>query len=166
MVTSPVPSALSVRVSRRITCGCWSCSSAASSMVTSRSPAGISRDRAFMNVVLPAPVPPLTRMLSRAFTPIRRAAAIAGERTWRSAIASRLVPRMMKRRIEIAAPSRARGGMMTLTREPSGRRASTMGLDSSTRRPTPPAIRCAMWRRCWASRKRTSTGSRRPLRST
>ena len=32
-------------------------------------------------------------------------------------------------------PSRARGGMMALTREPSGSLASTMGDDSSTRRP-------------------------------
>ena len=34
------------------------------------------------------------------------------------------------------APLSDSGGMMALTREPSGRRASTMGLDSSTRRPT------------------------------
>ncbi|MCY1373707.1 hypothetical protein D9M69_609970 [compost metagenome] len=39
------------------------------------------------------------------------------------------------RRIESTGPSRASGGMMAFTREPSGRRASTMGLDSSTRRP-------------------------------
>ena len=35
-----------------------------------------------------------------------------------------------------SAPLSDSGGMMALTREPSGRRASTMGLDSSTRRPT------------------------------
>ena len=38
-------------------------------------------------------------------------------------------------------PSIARGGAMTLTRDPSGRRASQMGLDSSTRRPTCDTIR-------------------------
>ena len=41
-----------------------------------------------------------------------------------------------KRRMERIGPSMASGGMMALTREPSGRRASTMGEDSSTRRPT------------------------------
>jgi hypothetical protein len=35
-----------------------------------------------------------------------------------------------------AVPSMASGGAITLTREPSGRRASQIGLDSSTRRPT------------------------------
>ena len=40
-----------------------------------------------------------------------------------------------KRRIERQGPSMARGGMMAFTREPSARRASTMGEDSSTRRP-------------------------------
>jgi len=38
---------------------------------------------------------------------------------------------MPKRRME-SIVSRARGGMMTLTREPSGSRASTRGVDSST----------------------------------
>ena len=166
IVTCPVPSALIVRVSRRMTWGCWSWSSAASSMVMRRSPSGISRDRAFMNVVLPAPVPPAMRMLSRARTAIRKSSRIAGESTWRSAISSSPVPRITKRRIEIAAPSRARGGMMTLTRDPSGRRASSIGLDSSTRRPIQPAIRWATCRRCCASRKRISIGSRRPRRST
>ena len=135
-------------------------------MVMSRSPSGISLDNAFMNVVLPAPVPPLMRMLSRAFTPMLNSSAIAGESTWCSAMSARLVPRITKRRIEIAAPSSASGGMMMLTREPSGRRASTIGLDSSIRRPIQPAIRCAMCSRCCASRKRTSTGSSRPRRST
>src|SRR4030043_422121 len=43
-------------------------------------------------------------------------------------------------RMERAGPSRARGGMMALTREPSGSRASTMGEDSSMRRPPPELI--------------------------
>ena len=38
----------------------------------------------------------------------------------------------------------------TFTREPSGRRASTVGHDSSNRRPTPETIFCTMRRR-WAS---------------
>ena len=46
-------------------------------------------------------------------------------------------------------PSSASGGMMALTREPSGRRASTIGDDSSTRRPTRETMRsmiCSRWR--------------------
>jgi hypothetical protein len=43
---------------------------------------------------------------------------------------SRLNLRMVR-----AGPSIASGGTMTLTREPSGRRASQIGEDSSTRRP-------------------------------
>ena len=41
-----------------------------------------------------------------------------------------------KRRIESAGPSIASGGITTLTREPSASRASTIGLSSSTRRPS------------------------------
>ena len=40
-VTSPLPSMLGGRVSRRTTCGCCSCSSAASSIVTMRSGVGM-----------------------------------------------------------------------------------------------------------------------------
>jgi hypothetical protein len=54
------------------------------------------------------------------------------------------------------APSMASGGAMTLTREPSGRRASQMGLDSSTRRPTWLTMRWQMLRSCPLSRKRMS----------
>src|SRR4030095_5572889 len=39
-------------------------------------------------------------------------------------------------RIDRTGPSSANGGMIAFTREPSGRRASTIGDDSSTRRPT------------------------------
>ena len=38
-------------------------------------------------------------------------------------------------------PFRASGGMITLTREPSTKRASAIGLDSSTRRPTVETMR-------------------------
>ena len=42
----------------------------------------------------------------------------------------------VNRRIESAGPSTASGGMTTFTREPSARRASAIGLSSSTRRPS------------------------------
>jgi hypothetical protein len=45
-------------------------------------------------------------------------------------------------------PSIASGGAMTLTREPSGRRASQIGEDSSTRRPTWLTMRWQMFISC------------------
>ncbi len=54
--------------------------------------------------------------------------------------------------------STASGGMIALIREPSGRRASTMGEASSTRRPTRPTILSMVRRRCPSSVKRPSTG--------
>ena len=53
-----------------------------------------------------------------------------------------------KRRIESDGPSSASGGMIALIREPSGRRASTIGDDSSTRRPTRDTIRSMISIRC------------------
>src|SRR5262249_19035884 len=69
-------------------------------------------------------------------------------------------------RIEIEVPLIEHGGAMTLTREPSGRRASQIGFDSSTRRPTPVTIRVAMDMTCELSRNLTSDNSSLPLRST
>ena len=80
-VTSPRPSRLAVRVSSRTTCGCCSCSSAASSIVTMRSPMSISRDSAFSSVVLPEPVPPEMMTLRRRAppSPARRATGWVSE---------------------------------------------------------------------------------------
>ena len=62
-------------------------------------------------------------------------------------------------------PRKASGGTMALMREPSARRASTMGEDSSIRRPTAATIRSMMRRYCWFELKTTSVRSIRPLRS-
>ena len=136
IVISPVPSRLAVRVSSRTTCGCCSCNSAASSIVTMRSARSIIRDSALSSVVLPEPVPPEIRMLSRQRAAIFSTVAIAGE----------MLP-LLRHHVErdrsswrtcgsrSTAPSIASGGMMMLTRLPSGRRASTSGRDSSMRRP-------------------------------
>ena len=51
-------------------------------------------------------------------------------------------------RMVSAGPSMASGGAMTLTRLPSGRRASQIGLDSSTRRPTWLTMRWQMFISC------------------
>ena len=50
-----------------------------------------------------------------------------------------------KRRIVSVGPLSASGGMITLTRSPVGRRASTIGLDSSTRRLTCETMRSIVW---------------------
>ena len=56
--------------------------------------------------------------------------------------------------------------MIALTRLPSGRRASTIGDDSSMRRPTCATILLMIRRRCESSLKRTVVSYRRPWRST
>src|SRR3546814_15463223 len=55
-------------------------------------------------------------------------------------------------RMEMAVPRRDSGGTMTLTRLPSGRRASASGVVWSTRRPPLFTMRWAIWNRCSASR--------------
>ena len=70
---------------------------------------------------------------------------------------------MRKRRIESDGPSSASGGMIALTRDPSRSRASTIGLDSSMRRPTVLTMRsmiCIRWR---SSLKTMSVCSSRPF---
>ena len=66
IVTSPRPSTDAGRLSSRTTCGWRNRSSAASSIVTTRSLGSIQAESAFSRVVLPEPVPPETRMLRRA----------------------------------------------------------------------------------------------------
>jgi len=63
-------------------------------------------------------------------------------------------------------PFSASGGITALTREPSGRRASTIGLDSSTRRPTAVTILSITCRYWPSSVKARSVGSMTPRRST
>jgi len=77
-VASPVPSMLASRVSSRTTCGCCRISSAESSIVITRSSWGVNPDRASSNVVFPAPVPPESRTLARAWTAAARNCIISG----------------------------------------------------------------------------------------
>ena len=68
-------------------------------------------------------------------------------------------------RMVMTGPTNDSGGMMALTREPSVRRASTIGLDSSTRRPIGAMIR-SMMRMTWSSFwKTTLVSSSLPERS-
>ena len=83
------------------------------------------------SVVLPAPVPPLIRQFSRARTQCDRKSSI-GRVSARSVTRSSAFSRSAgNRRIESSGPSTASGGMIALTREPSARRASTIGELSS-----------------------------------
>ena len=69
-------------------------------------------------------------------------------------------------RIVSIGPSTESGGITAFTREPSASRASTIGDDSSMRRPTCPTMR-SMTRRRWSSEKnRESVSTMTPLRST
>ena len=61
-------------------CGCWSFSSAASSIVMMRSSSGRNDDSTFNVVVFPAPVPPDTSMLTRPVTQARRNSTTCGLR--------------------------------------------------------------------------------------
>ena len=60
----------------------------------------------------------------------------------------------------------ASGGMITLMRDPSASRASTIGEDSSTRRPTADTILSMMCIRCALSLNMILVSSRTPARST
>ena len=93
------------------------------------------------SVVLPVPVPPLTRMFRRSITHARRNVAAAAPRQFistRSSIVSRWAGNL---RTVSVGPLQASGGIMALTREPSGSRASTSGWLLSIRRPTWATIR-------------------------
>ncbi len=68
-------------------------------------------------------------------------------------------------RIVSVGPRSDSGGMIALTRLPSGRRASTIGEDSSTRRPTCETMRSMIRSTCASSVKLTFARSIRPLRS-
>ena len=72
MLTSPRPSMLGGRDSRRTTWRRAILSSTASSMVTMRSPCGMKLDTTLSSVVLPVPVPPLIRMFSLPSTQVER----------------------------------------------------------------------------------------------
>ena len=147
-LTSPRPSMLDGRVSRRTTWLCCNCSSAESSIVTTRSWLPIDADSALSMVVLPEPVPPetitLRRLATTAFSIVAQSTVIEPYST----SLSMLVRLGGNLRMERHGPSMASGGMIALMRLPSGRRASTIGELSSTRRPTFETILPMMRSRC------------------
>ena len=164
--TAPSPSRLGGRVSSRTTCGCLSCNSAASSMVTTRSFGAMNADKALSIVVLPEPVPPDTTMFNRDFTTPLSSSIIPSVRERHATRSSGISLSVPKRRIDSSGPSTESGAMMALTRDPSARRASTIGEDSSTRRPTCETILSIMRSRWLSSLNETLVNSSWPLRST
>ncbi len=97
---------------------------------------------------------------------IWRSFIICGDMLPNSTIFSSVIFFSANLRMEIAAPSMASGGMMMFTRLPSFRRASHIGLDSSTRRPIQLTMRVHMFIRWLWSRKVMSVRSSLPPRST
>ena len=166
MRISPLPSMFGGRDSSVITCSCWSWSSAASSIVTMRSSRGTNDDIAFSIVVLPEPVPPEMRTFSFPLTHAARNCAACGVSELKLIRSSIVYGSRENFRIVSVGPFSASGGMIALTRLPSGRRASTIGEASSIRRPTCETI-LSMIRSRWAlSANDTSVRSIRPSRST
>jgi hypothetical protein len=120
-------------------------------MVTMRSRSGIAVDIALSNVVLPDPVPPEMRTLSSAWTQRSRKSTASSDSEFnrtRSVSSSR---RLENLRMVSSAPESDNGGITALTRLPSGSRASTIGEDSSTRRPISLTMRLMIRRRCASS---------------
>ncbi len=69
-------------------------------------------------------------------------------------------------RIVSSGPDSERGAMIAFTRDPSGSRASTIGDDSSIRRPICPTIFVMIRRRCESSVNVSPVRESRPRRST
>src|SRR5438094_9173234 len=93
-------------------------------------------ERMLRSVVLPEPVPPETRMFRRARTHERRNVMISGlEDLNRLTMSAGPHFSLANFRMVSAGPFNAMGGMKTLTRKPSFRRASHVGVDSSESRP-------------------------------
>src|ERR1700688_826697 len=110
----------------------------------------MNEERMFSRVVLPEPVPPETRILNLARTHERRNDISSGlDDLKRFTTSAGPHFSLANFRIVRHGPFKAIGGMTTLTRDPSLSRASQMGVDSSTRRPTRLTMRsmtCRIWR--------------------
>ncbi|MPN31811.1 hypothetical protein SDC9_179286 [bioreactor metagenome] len=141
--SAPLPSAFAGRPSRRTQCGWGGSSSRESSTTTSRWSGGTRPSRVPSTVVLPVPVPPLTRNASRcSMIPSSSVRPTAGSdpRSTRSARVNRCRDGT---RSEMHVPGSATEPSTACTRVPSGSRASTQGAASSRRRPTRAARRSA-----------------------
>ena len=118
------------------------CISALSSIVMIRSSFGIKSDIAFKNVVFPAPVPPLTKILYFAITNFLMNCAASSVILPQSISFFIVNGSSGNVRIVRIGPFTATGFMTTLTRDPSFSLASTIGEASLTYRFASPTI-------CW-----------------
>ncbi len=134
-------------------------------MVMIRSSSGMNDDRTFRQVVLPDPVPPDTKTLSRAAMQARRKSNISGVAVPNPIMSSTVIGLAGNFRTVITGPISDSGSMIALTREPSGSRASTRGLVWSIRRPSGVMIRSMMRSTCSSLRKTVSTRRILPPRS-
>ena len=117
-------------------------------------------------VVFPEPVPPDTTTFSLPSTQARSKFAISGVKVLKPIRSFTVKGSLANFRMVIDGPFNANGGMMALTREPSGKRASTIGELSSMRRPSGDTIFSITCITCASSRNRTSVSTSLPLRST
>src|SRR5579864_5883618 len=99
-------------------------------------------DRALSNVVLPDPVPPEIRIFNRQRAAISSARRNSGDTVPSFGKLENSTTLRENLRIETHAPFKLSGAITTLTRLPSARRASSIGLDPSTLRPIKDAMRC------------------------
>src|ERR1700704_642052 len=121
-------------------------------------------ERMFRSVVLPEPVPPETRMFKRARTHERRNVMSSGlDDLKRFTTSAGPHFSLANFRIVRHGPLSAIGGMTTLTREPSFKRASQIGVDSSTRLPTRLTMRSITCRICRSDSNVTADSVGSPL---
>src|ERR1700730_15081523 len=124
-------------------------------------------ERMLRSVGLPEPVPPETRMLNLARTQERRKFIRSGlDDLKRFTTSAGTHFSLGNFRMFRHGPLSAIGGMTTFTREPSFKRASQIGVDSSTRRPTRLTMRSITWRICRSDSNVTADSVGSPLFST
>ena len=117
-------------------------------MVTSLSPDEIYSDNIFKTVVLPDPVPPDTIIFFLVRTQAFKNSLIVKFKALnfnRSSVIRRVLPNFLIVRV---GPVKDNGGIMALIRDPSARRASTIGFDSSILLPKGAIIRSITCRTC------------------
>ncbi len=109
---------------------------------------GMKLDSKLSCVVLPVPVPPEMIMFNLASTHALMKVTYSSMNVPIFTMSSTVNGMRANFRIVNVGPASASGGMITLTREPSGKRASTYGEVSSTRRPSGETMRSMMRMTC------------------
>ena len=169
MLMAPLPSVFAGRPSSETQSASsrhrWS--SAWSSMVTTRSSGGMLRASTRIKVVLPAPAPPATRMLSRASTAASRNGMTAFGRNPDRSSDSRVGKRSAGCLRMVTLIGRAGGESAAWRRLPSGRVSVTIGLARSRRAPPAPSVyQCTRSVSASSLSKGGGTDSRHPWRNT